>query len=91
MPDGTPIQLYDEAWKTPEALFNPGAVGLEGGGVAGLVHECVQSTEVDLRKTLLNNIVLSGGTTMFPNFDKRLSQELMMLSTSQSPTRVLIT
>jgi len=76
MPDGNVISLADERWKCPEALFNPSLVGLESVGVAGLVWESVSKCEIDLRKNLLTNVVLSGGSTMFKGFRDRLSKEL---------------
>ncbi|CAD7946230.1 unnamed protein product [Amoebophrya sp. A120] len=93
MPDGEKIQLGEECWKCPEALFNPGQLGIEAeaGGVAGLIWDCVAGCEIDTRRPLLQNIVLSGGTTMFKNFDARLSRELMLMSSSQLPTRVVTT
>ncbi|CAD7968245.1 unnamed protein product [Amoebophrya sp. A25] len=93
MPDGERIELHDECWKCPEALFNPGSLGIEAeaGGVAGLIWDCVGSCEIDARRPLLQNIVLSGGSTMFRNFDARLSRELMLMSSSQLPTRVVTT
>lgn len=76
MPNGDNITLQDERWKCPEALFNPGLVGLECAGVAGMVWDSISRCEVDIRKTLMANVVLSGGCTMFPGFSERLTREL---------------
>ncbi|CAK9037137.1 unnamed protein product [Durusdinium trenchii] len=73
---GPTLQLQDERWKCPEALFNPSLVGLECTGVAGMVWDSISRCEVDIRKTLLGNVVLSGGCTMFPGFSERLTKEL---------------
>ncbi|CAK9040166.1 unnamed protein product [Durusdinium trenchii] len=70
------LRLQDERWKCPEALFNPSLVGLECTGVAGMVWDSISRCEVDIRKTLLGNVVLSGGCTMFPGFSERLTKEL---------------
>lgn len=76
MPDGRELTLTEERWKCPEALFNPSMVGLESFGVAGLVWESISRCEIDLRKQLLSNVVLSGGSTMFRGFTERLTSEL---------------
>ncbi|CAJ1434055.1 unnamed protein product [Effrenium voratum] len=76
LPNGPSISLQDERWKCPEALFNPSLVGLECAGVAGMVWDSIARCDVDVRKTLLSNVVLSGGCTMFPGFSERLSKEL---------------
>jgi actin-related protein len=51
-------------------------VGLESLGVGGLVWESVSKCDIDLRKNLLGNVVLSGGSTMFPGFSQRLTKDL---------------
>ena len=90
LPDGQAISLYDECWKVPEALFTPSTVGCEDvGGIASLVWEAVQSCEIDVRRTLMQNIVLTGGCTMFPNFDKRLSREVQNLAPSNLGMRIV--
>ena len=44
------------------------------------LDECVDTTilscPIDLRRDLYSNIVLSGGTTLFNNFNKRLGDEI---------------
>lgn len=40
------------------------------------VDQCIQSSPVDTRRGLYKNIVLSGGTTMFKDFNKRLERDI---------------
>mmetsp|Transcript_80999 Transcript_80999/g.146203 ORF Transcript_80999/g.146203 Transcript_80999/m.146203 type:complete len:413 (-) Transcript_80999:157-1395(-) len=85
------VSLTNERWQCPEALFNPGLVGLESMGVAGLVWESISNCSIDTRRTLLSNVVLSGGSTMFPGFAERLAKELRGYApaASQAGIRVL--
>lgn len=76
LPDGREVTLADERWRCPEALFNPSLVGLESVGCGGMVWDSISRCDIDVRKTLLSNVVLSGGSTMFPGFRERLSREL---------------
>mmetsp|Transcript_97813 Transcript_97813/g.273832 ORF Transcript_97813/g.273832 Transcript_97813/m.273832 type:complete len:411 (+) Transcript_97813:138-1370(+) len=78
LPDGREVTLTDERWQTPEALFDPSLVGFETGtlGVAGMVWNSISRCDIDVRRKLLNTVVLSGGSTMFPGFTERLSDEL---------------
>lgn len=76
MPNGKTVELGDERWKCPEALFTPALVGLESTGIGGLVWDSISRCDMDLRKSLLSNVVLSGGSTMFPGFSERLTREL---------------
>mmetsp|Transcript_58162 Transcript_58162/g.138448 ORF Transcript_58162/g.138448 Transcript_58162/m.138448 type:complete len:393 (+) Transcript_58162:55-1233(+) len=90
LPDGSQIELRDEQWKCPEALFNPSMVGLESAGVAGLIWDSIQRCEIDLRKTLLSNVVLSGGSTMFPKFTERITKELRAYAPSAAHQNVRV-
>ncbi|OLP87699.1 actin [Symbiodinium microadriaticum] len=91
LPGGRTVQLQDERWRCPEALFNPSLVGLECFGVSGMVWDSISRCELDVRKNLLSNVVLSGGCTMFPGFSERLSKELRALApvAAQCDIRVL--
>lgn len=90
LPDGRNVQLSDERWKTPEALFNPSIVGLESLGIGGIVWESISRCEIDCRKTLLSNVVLSGGSTMFPGFADRLARELRGYAPTASQANIRI-
>lgn len=45
--------------------------------------------DVDVRKDLYNNIVLSGGTTMFAGIAERLSKEVSALAPSSMKIKVV--
>lgn len=45
-------------------LFNPEIVGLEDAGVHQVVVDSINRADLDLRKSLFGNIVLSGGGTL---------------------------
>lgn len=45
--------------------------------------------DVDVRKDLYGNIVLSGGTTMFPGIAERLSKEVIKLAPSSMKIKVV--
>mmetsp|Transcript_84057 Transcript_84057/g.186602 ORF Transcript_84057/g.186602 Transcript_84057/m.186602 type:complete len:389 (-) Transcript_84057:79-1245(-) len=90
MPDGKSIALTDERWKCPEALFSPSMVGIESMGVAGLVWESISRCDIDVRKMLLSNIVLSGGSTMFPGFLERLTKDLRGFAPTASQSNIRV-
>jgi len=80
-PDGkTEYTLAQERFMCPEALFQPGMLGLDNVGVPGMAYHAVQSCPIDLRKTLFSNIVLSGGSTLFPGFSNRLQKDILKLA-----------
>jgi len=90
LPGGREVSLTDERWKCPEALFTPSLVGLESMGVAGLVWESISRCDIDVRKTLLSNIVLSGGSTMFPGFSERLTRDLRSFAPTASQANIRV-
>ncbi|KAH8097747.1 hypothetical protein JL720_657 [Aureococcus anophagefferens] len=65
LPDGNVIVIGNERFRCPEVLFQPSFIGKASG-----IHDCTFQTimkcDVDIRKDLYSNIVLSGGTTMYP-------------------------
>lgn len=45
--------------------------------------------DVDVRRDLYGNIVMSGGTTMFKDIDKRLNKEVVALAPSSLKIKVV--
>ena len=45
--------------------------------------------DVDIRKDLYNNIVMSGGTTMYPGIPERLNKEVTQLAPSTMKIKVV--
>lgn len=60
----------------PEILFSPHLLGKEEAGCAEMVFNSIQKSPLDVRAGFYNNILISGGTTMFPGFPTRLFNEL---------------
>lgn len=76
LPDGKWIRVGRERFEAPEALFNPGLMGREEDGIGEVIVKSARSTPIDTRSELLNNILLSGGNTMFPGIVTRLEREI---------------
>jgi len=79
LPDGTVIKLGRERFEAPEALFNPQLVDKDGDGMAAMVFNMIQASDVDCRAEYFKHIVLSGGTSMYPGLPSRLEQDLKQL------------
>lgn len=62
--DGLGPQLGLERFRAPEILFNPELIGLEYAGVHQVVVDSINRVDLDLRKSLFSNVVLSGGSTL---------------------------
>lgn len=52
------------SFRAPEALFQPSLLGLEAAGIHETTYNSIMKCDLDIRKDLYGNIVMSGGTTM---------------------------
>lgn len=75
LPDGSTLFLNKERFEVPELLFNPSSE-LEIDPLPKAIMDVIDVCDVDIRSDLLNNIFLSGGSSMFPNLKSRIYQEL---------------
>ena len=57
--------------------------------VIQLLQNSLAKVDIDLRMTLYNEIVLSGGNTLLEGFPDRFVKELMRLLPNEIKTRVL--
>jgi actin len=79
LPDGSTLKVGTQSFRCPEALFKPSMIGLEADGFPQLAYKSVQKCDIDVRRDLFANIVLSGGTTMYRGLPERLSKEVKTL------------
>ncbi|PXF49271.1 actin [Gracilariopsis chorda] len=80
LPDGQTITVAAERFQCPEALFKPELLGNEMAGMHKTAFDSIMKTDIDIRKDLYNNIVMSGGTTMFQGIATRVQKELETLA-----------
>ncbi|RIA97220.1 actin-related protein [Glomus cerebriforme] len=80
LPDGNVVKLGTERFKAPEILFNPELIGLEYAGIHQVVVDSINRVDLDLRKALFANVVLSGGSTLYKDFGTRLLNEIRKLA-----------
>ena len=80
LPDGQIITMGNERFRCPETLFQPSFIGFETVGVHENTYNSIMACDIDIRKDLFSNTVLSGGTTMFPGIAKRMQKEITTLA-----------
>ncbi|NXR86930.1 ACL10 protein, partial [Hypocryptadius cinnamomeus] len=78
-PDGRWITLGKERFCCPEPLFRPELLQLSCPGLHQLAGQSLQTVPKQARRHVLGNIVLSGGSSMFPGFPERMCLELNFL------------
>ena len=80
LPDGKVITIGKERLLCAEVLFCPQYVGLSCPGISDMLYNSIRKCDVDVRKDLYANIVLSGGSTMLPGFAHRMQKEMTSLA-----------
>merc|ERR1711971_1354991 len=89
LPDGQVITIGNERFRCPEALFQPSFLGMESAGVHETAYNSIMKCDVDIRKALYGNVVLSGGTTMFEGLVDRMQKEIAALAPSSMKIKVI--
>eukprot|EP00485_Elphidium_margaritaceum_P019508 CAMPEP_0202728322 /NCGR_PEP_ID=MMETSP1385-20130828/185566_1 /ASSEMBLY_ACC=CAM_ASM_000861 /TAXON_ID=933848 /ORGANISM="Elphidium margaritaceum" /LENGTH=397 /DNA_ID=CAMNT_0049394569 /DNA_START=1224 /DNA_END=2417 /DNA_ORIENTATION=- len=89
LPDGNDVSVGAERFRCPEVLFQPNLIGLEQEGVHHLLHQSIMRSDVDIRKDLYANTVLSGGSSMFPGIEERLHKELSALTPQSMEIKIV--
>ncbi|KAM4631733.1 actin, cytoplasmic 1-like isoform 2-T2 [Discoglossus pictus] len=64
-------------------------VRMESNGIHETTYNSIKKCDVDIRKDLYANIVLSGGTTMFPGIADRMQKETGALAPSTMKVKII--
>merc|ERR1712159_499143 len=89
LPDGQVITIGNERFRCPEALFQPTFLGMESPGVHETTYNSIMKCDVDIRKDLYANVVLSGGTTMYSGIADRMSKEITALAPASMKVKII--
>jgi len=89
LPDGQVITIGAERFRCAEVLFKPSLIGKESEGIHKLTYDSIMKCDVDIRRDLYMNTVLSGGSTMFPGIDARLLHEMKQLAPASIKVKIV--
>jgi actin-related protein len=89
LPDGQVITVGSERFRCPEVLFKPSLIGKESDGIHTTTYDSIMKCDVDIRKDLYGNIVLSGGTTMFEGIAERMEKEIKALAPASMKIKIV--
>merc|ERR1712212_1178814 len=89
LPDGQVITIGNERFRAPEALFQPSFLGMESCGIHETTYNSIMKCDVDIRKDLYANTVMSGGTTMYPGIADRMQKEITALAPSTIKIKII--
>lgn len=83
LPDGSHVKVGSERFQCCEALFDPSLTGSDQPGMANMLNDTLSRCDISTFRPLVENIILSGGTTMFAGFSSRLEKELINILTEK--------
>jgi len=89
LPDGQVITVGNERFRCAEVLFKPSLIGNEAEGIHKLTFESIMKCDVDIRRDLYGNVVMSGGSTMFKGIAERMQKELVALAPSSMTVKII--
>uniref|UniRef100_A0A0A9Y7H2 Actin, nonmuscle n=1 Tax=Lygus hesperus TaxID=30085 RepID=A0A0A9Y7H2_LYGHE len=89
LPDGQVITVGNERFRCAETFFKPSFIGLEQAGIHQATYDSIMKCDVDIRKELYGNTVLSGGSTMYPGIDVRMAKEITALAPPSMKVKIV--
>ena len=89
LPDGRSLKVNEERFICPQPLFQPSLLSLDCSGIHTLINDSIMTCDVDIRKDLYANIVLSGGSTMFPGIADRMQKEITALAPATKKIKII--
>ena len=85
----TSINLGRERIKCPEGLFKPYLLGTDESGVHEKIYHSILKCDSNIHEIIYANIVLAGGSTLFPSFAGRLLKEVKSLAAPDTNVKVI--
>ena len=89
LPDGKVITIGSERSRCPEALFKPSLIKQSSQGIHEALFTTISACDVDMRKDLYKNIVVTGGSSLLPGLPERLAAEMRTLAPAAFAVKVV--
>lgn len=83
------INLGNERIKCPEGLFKPYLLGTDESGIHEKIYHSISKCDRNIHEIIYANIVLAGGSTMFPCFADRLLKEVKSLAAPDTNVKLI--
>ena len=74
---------------TPELIFQPELNGKSCKSIQALAWQSISASDIDTRKEMMKNVIMSGGTTMYDGMSDRLKDELVNLAPNGCEIRIV--
>eukprot|EP01084_Bolivina_argentea_P207942 354681_1 len=80
LPDGKFITVVNQRFICSEVVFKPHILGRSSEGLHKLIYESIMKCDMDIRREMYENIILSGGNMMFDGMVDRMQKEMSLLA-----------
>lgn len=74
------LKLANERFSIPEILFHPSNIGIEQMGIPEAITHSISLTPPPMHPHLYANIIVTGGSALFPGFEERLLTEVRKMA-----------
>ena len=84
------LRLNNERFSVPETLFHPSDIGINQMGIPEAILNSILSCPEETWPHLFSNIILTGGSTLFPGFKERVENEIRCLTPDHFDVKVTL-
>eukprot|EP00095_Tigriopus_kingsejongensis_P000859 snap_masked-scaffold1668_size31705-processed-gene-0.0 protein:Tk00859 transcript:snap_masked-scaffold1668_size31705-processed-gene-0.0-mRNA-1 annotation:"actin-related protein 6" len=74
------VRMNNERFTVPEILFQPADIGIEQMGIPETIAQVIRECPEETHRWLYQNIVLTGGLAIIPNFRERIQHDVRKLA-----------
>ena len=95
LPDGQSITISNQRFRCPEVFFETSLLSPKAERLHFMLHRCINQTtregceRSEIMKNLYGNIVLAGGSSLFPGLENRLAKEMTKLAPPTMKVKVV--
>lgn len=76
LPDGSTVELGAQRFQVPELFFKPKLNNLEVKTLPEMICDIIDLCDINIRRDLLSKIFITGGSSLFPQLEDRLQNEI---------------
>ncbi|XP_033113780.1 actin-related protein 6-like [Anneissia japonica] len=84
------VRMNNERFSVPEVLFHPSDVSIQEMGVPEAIINSISATPEEMHPHLYNNIILTGGNSLFPGFRERVERDVRSMAPQEYNVNVFL-
>ena len=84
------LKLGNERFAIPEILFHPSDISIQQMGIPEAIAHSISLTPTEMHPHLYANIIVTGGSALFPGFEQRMLSEVRKLAPDEYEVNVTV-